>query len=81
MRNVTWRSTGTTSMRRSANCSPATASSITSSSIFLTGPQRHPEIWGGKGRDDWGSEELLQMTRELQPGIVVNDRLGLPAAT
>jgi alpha-L-fucosidase len=37
--------------------------------------------WGwskGKGRDDWGSEELLAMTRELQPGIIVNDRLGLP---
>ncbi len=45
---------------------------------FSYGSQRHPEIWGGKGRDDWGSEELLRMTRELQPGIVVNDRLGLP---
>ena len=31
--------------------------------------------WGGKGKDDWGSEELLAMTRELQPGILVNDRL------
>ncbi len=37
--------------------------------------------WGwskGKGRDDWQSEALLQMTRELQPGIIVNDRLDLP---
>jgi alpha-L-fucosidase len=37
--------------------------------------------WGwskGKGRDDWQSEELLAMTRELQPGIIVNDRLDLP---
>ena len=25
---------------------------------------------------DWKGEELLSMTRELQPGIVVNDRLG-----
>lgn len=33
---------------------------------------------GGKGRDDWRSEELLQMVRELQPGIIVNDRLDLP---
>lgn len=29
----------------------------------------------GKGQDDWGSEELLAMVRELQPGIIVNDRL------
>jgi alpha-L-fucosidase len=34
--------------------------------------------WGwskGKGRDDWQSETLMAMTRELQPGIVINDRL------
>jgi alpha-L-fucosidase len=31
----------------------------------------------GKGRDDWQSEKLIQMTRELQPGILVNDRLDL----
>jgi len=30
-----------------------------------------------KGRKDWDSEMLLKMTRELQPGIVVNDRLDL----
>jgi alpha-L-fucosidase len=30
-----------------------------------------------KGRDDWQSEKLLKMTRELQPHIVVNDRLDL----
>jgi alpha-L-fucosidase len=37
--------------------------------------------WGwskGKGRDDWQSEKLLEMTRELQPGVIVNDRLDLP---
>ena len=33
--------------------------------------------WGGKGKEDWGSEELLRMVRELQPGIIVNDRLEL----
>jgi alpha-L-fucosidase len=32
----------------------------------------------GKGPDSWGSAELLAMVRELQPGIVVNDRLGIP---
>jgi alpha-L-fucosidase len=39
--------------------------------------------WGwskGKGRDDWRSEELLAMTRELQPSVIVNDRLDLPEA-
>lgn len=33
----------------------------------------------GKGHEDWGSEELLKMVRELQPGIIVNNRLDLPA--
>jgi len=46
---------------------------------FSYGPNVHSEIWGGKGRDAWGSDELLAMVRELQPGIVVNDRLDLPA--
>jgi alpha-L-fucosidase len=32
----------------------------------------------GKGRRDWDSEALLALVRELQPGIVVNDRLDLP---
>lgn len=31
----------------------------------------------GKGREDWGSVELLKMVRELQPDIIVNDRLDL----
>ena len=33
----------------------------------------------GKGPQDWDAETLLALTRELQPGIVVNDRLGIPA--
>jgi alpha-L-fucosidase len=32
----------------------------------------------GKGRDDWQSEKLLKMVRELQPGIIVDNRLDLP---
>jgi alpha-L-fucosidase len=32
---------------------------------------------GGKGRKDWQSEKLIAMTRELQPSIIVNDRLDL----
>jgi alpha-L-fucosidase len=31
----------------------------------------------GKGRADWDSVNLLKMVRELQPGIIVNDRLDL----
>lgn len=38
----------------------------------------HHPVWGAKGAADWGSEELLALTRELQPGIVVNDRLDIP---
>ncbi len=37
-------------------------------------------VWDGKGRDDWGSEELARMVRELQPDVVLNDRLDLPGA-
>ncbi|QIA08901.1 alpha-L-fucosidase [Draconibacterium halophilum] len=31
----------------------------------------------GKGREDWGSVELMKLVRELQPGIIVNDRADL----
>ena len=37
--------------------------------------------WGwskGKGKDDWDSARLATMVRELQPGIILNDRLDLP---
>jgi alpha-L-fucosidase len=37
--------------------------------------------WGwakGKGKDDWRSEELAAMVRELQPGIIVNNRMDIP---
>ena len=29
----------------------------------------------GKGKDVWQSEKLIKMVRELQPGIIINDRL------
>lgn len=35
------------------------------------------EVWGAKGSDDWNSKELLALCRELQPDILVNDRLGV----
>ena len=31
----------------------------------------------GKGRDDWGSLELMKMMHKLQPGIIVDNRLDL----
>lgn len=31
----------------------------------------------GKGKEDWGSVELMKMVRELQPEIIVNDRADL----
>ena len=36
--------------------------------------------WGedGKGHADWDSEGLVRMIRELQPGIIINNRLDLP---
>lgn len=36
-----------------------------------------PKGVDGKGRNDWQSVKLLQMVRELQPQIIVNDRLDL----
>ena len=39
-------------------------------------------IWfdglGGSAKD-WDSERLIPMIRELQPGVIINDRAGLPA--
>jgi len=39
-------------------------------------------IWfdglGGSAKD-WDSENLLKMIRELQPGVIINNRAGLPA--
>lgn len=31
----------------------------------------------GKGREDWGSVELIKMVRQLQPGILIDDRADL----
>ena len=31
----------------------------------------------GKGREDWQSEKLIKMVRELQPNILINDRADL----
>lgn len=35
-------------------------------------------VWGGKGAAEWRSEELLATARDLQPGVLVNDRLEIP---
>ncbi len=46
-------------------------------------PKRERESFGelpGKGREDWGSEELVKLVRSLQPHIILNDRLDLPGS-
>ncbi|MDP3951350.1 alpha-L-fucosidase [Microbacterium sp.] len=35
--------------------------------------------WDGKGPEDWDAQTLLALCRELQPNMLVNDRLGIPA--
>jgi len=37
----------------------------------------YPRGEGSKGRDEWESEKLLALVRQLQPKIIVNDRLDL----
>ncbi|MFD1940238.1 alpha-L-fucosidase [Nonomuraea mangrovi] len=54
---------------------------------LLTGYGRIDTMWfdfsypgrgmGAKGRDEWRSAELEAMVRELQPGIMINNRLDL----
>lgn len=36
------------------------------------------EGWPGKHAEDWDAERLLALCRELQPAMLVNDRLGIP---
>jgi alpha-L-fucosidase len=43
-------------------------------------PEREYEGLPGKGRDDWESEKLVNMIRELQPDILLDNRLDLPEA-
>jgi len=38
----------------------------------------YPQRPGGKGRDDWESEELVRLIRKLRPSIILDDRLDLP---
>jgi alpha-L-fucosidase len=40
-------------------------------------PKNYPNL-NGKGRDDWESEALLKLVRELAPHAIVNNRLDLP---
>jgi alpha-L-fucosidase len=37
-------------------------------------------VWGGKGRDDWGSQEIVDLVREYAPDAIINDRLDLPGS-
>jgi alpha-L-fucosidase len=44
----------------------------------FTEPEVHEGL-PGKSAADWDAEALLAMCRELQPQMIVNDRLGIPA--
>ena len=43
-------------------------------------PGREYKGLPGKGRQEWESEELVKVIRELQPNILINNRLDLPEA-
>lgn len=45
------------------------------SSLFMD--YAYPHLKDGKGRDEFGSKELLAIIRELQPNIIINDRMDL----
>ncbi|MBB6733262.1 alpha-L-fucosidase [Cohnella zeiphila] len=36
------------------------------------------EGFAGKGKNEWQSERLAKLIRELQPGVLMNDRMGIP---
>lgn len=37
----------------------------------------HPGLTSGKGKDEWEAEKLIALARELQPGIVIDNRTGI----
>lgn len=41
-------------------------------------PGDNSQAWNGKGREDWGSEELVALIRSLQKDILMDNRLDLP---
>jgi alpha-L-fucosidase len=43
-------------------------------------PGREYKGLPGKGREDWQSEKLLKMIRDIKPQIILNNRLDLPVA-
>jgi alpha-L-fucosidase len=43
-------------------------------------PGREYKGLPGKGRKDWESEKLVKLIRELQPNVLLNNRLDLPEA-
>jgi alpha-L-fucosidase len=43
-------------------------------------PDREYKGMPGKGREDWQSESLVAMIREIKPDIILNNRLDLPDA-
>ena len=37
-------------------------------------PRAYSPEFGGKGKDDWEAEKLIETARELQPHLIINDR-------
>ncbi|WP_339319502.1 alpha-L-fucosidase [Paenibacillus sp. FSL R10-2734] len=46
--------------------------------LFLDFSIQAEEGFAGKGKNEWQSEEFVKMVRELQPNILLNDRLEVP---
>jgi alpha-L-fucosidase len=44
---------------------------------YPAGKYGRPADFHGKGKDDWQSEKLYQLIRELQPNVLLNDRMDL----
>ncbi len=44
---------------------------------YPAGKRGRPADFHGKGKDDWQSEKLYKLIRELQPNILLNDRMDL----
>ncbi len=44
---------------------------------YVAGKHGFPVKWIGKGKEDWQSEKLYRLVRELQPQVILNDRLDM----
>lgn len=49
---------------------------------FSYPPMENPPAWmqhgGGKGKDEWEAEKMIELIRSLAPDIILNDRIQIP---